>query len=61
MINSFDCEILPTNDTLRRGIAGFKAKIVERRESEVIVKVWDDFKSTWSEPQRVKPEEIQEL
>lgn len=60
-MNAFDCEIHPSNDTTRRGIAGFKAKIVRRDEREVIVRVWDDFKSDWSEPQRVKPEEIREL
>lgn len=57
---NFDCEIKTSEDTMRRGIAGFKAKIVERREREVIVRGWDDFKSAWSEPQRVKPEEIQD-
>ena len=57
---NFDCEIKPTEDTLWRGIAGFKAKIVERKVGEVIVRVWDDFKSAWSDPQRVKPEEISE-
>lgn len=60
-MKAFDCEILASAETLRRGIAGFRAKIVERSEREVIVKVWDDFKSDWTEPQRVKPDEIREV
>lgn len=58
---NFDCEILPSENTLRRGIAGFKAQIVEQKDGKVVVRVWDDFKSYWSEPQFVNPEEIKEL
>jgi hypothetical protein len=56
-----DCEILLTENTLRRGIAGFRAKIVKRNDREVVVQVWDDFKSVWSEPQIVRPEEVKTL
>jgi len=60
-MNSFDCEILPTDETLRRGIAGFKAKIVRREADKIVVRVWDDFLPGWKEPQYVRPEEVRAL
>lgn len=55
----FDCEIKTNEETIRRGIAGYRGKILERKPKEVVVQLWMD--TAWGDPRIFKPEEIQDL